>query len=86
LVVLFLLFALWLHRRRTHEPVRDHSSGIVATNATASLAASHERSVDFVKALWDLPPPSGQYRYYDGMPYFMALLHASGELKAYGPK
>lgn len=26
-------------------------------------------------------PPSGQYRYYDGMLYFMALLHVSGEFR-----
>lgn len=31
-------------------------------------------------------PPSGQYRYYDGMLYFMALLHVSGEFQAYAPQ
>ncbi|WP_438020198.1 glycosyl hydrolase family 8 [Sorangium sp. So ce315] len=64
----------------------DHSSGLVAMNATASMAATHERSADFVRALWDLQPPSGQYRYYDGMLYFMALLHVSGEFRAYAPQ
>ncbi|WP_438043658.1 glycosyl hydrolase family 8 [Sorangium sp. So ce128] len=64
----------------------DHSSGLVAMNAAASLAAKGPRSADFVQALWDLDPPSGQYRYYDGMLYFMALLHVGGQFQAYAPQ
>ncbi|XYI01868.1 hypothetical protein ACMHYB_19720 [Sorangium sp. So ce1128] len=64
----------------------DHSSGLVAMNATASLVATDDRAADFVRAFWDLDRPSGQYRYYDGMLYYMALLHLSGEFRAYTPR
>ena len=64
----------------------SHSPGLVATNAVASLAATDPRAKEFVKALWDLPVPSGQYRYYDGMLYLLSLLHASGEFRIWTPK
>jgi oligosaccharide reducing-end xylanase len=60
--------------------------GLVAMNATASLAADHPRRYEFVKALWARPVPSGRDRYYDGMLYLMALLHCSGEFKAWLPE
>src|ERR1700686_4738310 len=46
-----------------------HSTGLLATNAVASLAATRATAKDFVQALWDAPVPSGQLRYYDGMLY-----------------
>ena len=67
-----------------HTP--SHSStGLVATNAVASLAAADPKSKDFVKALWEAPVPSGQGRYYDGMLYLMSLLHCSGEFRIWKP-
>lgn len=30
------------------------------------------------EALWEIPIPSGQNRYYDGMLYLMSLMHLSG--------
>lgn len=62
----------------------EQPTGLVAMNATASLAADHPRRLDFVKALWDRPVPSGHFRYYDGMLYMMALLHCSGRYRAHG--
>jgi oligosaccharide reducing-end xylanase len=59
----------------------SHSTGLVAMNAVASLAATHPRAQKFVAALWDAPIPSGQWRYYDGMLYLMGLLHCSGEFR-----
>lgn len=59
------------------------TTGLVAMNATASLAANHPRRMKFVKALWNRDPPKGQFRYYDGMLYMMALLHCSGEFRAW---
>ncbi|WP_372013940.1 glycosyl hydrolase family 8 [Pseudoxanthomonas sp. 10H] len=61
------------------------TTGLVATNAVASLAADHPRRLAFVRALWELPVPSGQHRYYDGMLYLMALLHCSGDFRAWLP-
>lgn len=64
----------------------SHSAGLVATNAAASLAATHPRAKQFVKALWELPVPSGQGRYYDGTLYLLAMLNCSGEFRVWQPK
>ena len=64
----------------------DRSPGLIAMNAVASLAATNEaRSRMFVDALWDLQPPTGKWRYYDGLLYTLALLHASGNFRIYIP-
>lgn len=61
----------------------DDSEGLIASNGAASLSASHPRAWGFVERLWELEPPSGQWRYYDGLISFMAMLHASGRFRAY---
>jgi oligosaccharide reducing-end xylanase len=63
----------------------DHSTGLVAMAAVAALAASPEVGKPFVQALWDARIPSGQWRYYDGMLYMLALLHVSGNFHIYIP-
>jgi oligosaccharide reducing-end xylanase len=69
------------------QPLVDyHSPGLVAMNATASLAATHERSKRFVEAFWDMPVPSGLYRYYDGMLYMLAMLNCSGQFRIWPPE
>lgn len=59
------------------------TTGLVAMNATAGLAATHPRKEKFIRALWQTPVPTGKYRYYDGMLYMMALLHCGGNYKAW---
>lgn len=62
----------------------DHSPGLVAMNAVASLAATDQAVWEkFVKELWYLSIPSGKWRYYDGMLYMLGLLHCSGNFRAY---
>ena len=63
----------------------DHSAGLVACNAVGALASDDIKAWDFVDDLWDTPIPSGRYRYYDGMLYFMGFLHASGNFRIYKP-
>jgi len=63
----------------------DHSPGLVAMNAVAGLSATTNKTWDFIAALWNLPVPSGHWRYYDGMLYFLGLLHISGNYKIYAP-
>lgn len=64
-----------------------HSTGMVATTATAGLAATKGPiSKAFVDALWNFPIPSGEQRYYDGMLYMMSLLHSSDNFRIWGPK
>ena len=64
----------------------DHVTGLVVMNAVASLAATNPRSQKFVEALWDTPVPTGQWRYYDGMLYLLAMLHCGGEFRVWLPK
>jgi endo-1,4-beta-D-glucanase Y len=66
---------------------KDRSPGLIAMNAVASLAANNaERAATFVDALWALQPPTGKWRYYDGLLYLLALLHVSGNFRIYAPK
>lgn len=64
----------------------DRSTGLIAMNAVAALAATTPNRIDFVQALWDANIPSGHWRYYDGMLYMLALLHVSGNFTIYEPK
>jgi oligosaccharide reducing-end xylanase len=68
------------------EVASRHSTGLVATNAAASLAATNPRAKEFVDQLWNTPVPSGEQRYYDGMLYMMSSLHLAGEFRIWTPK
>jgi oligosaccharide reducing-end xylanase len=61
----------------------DHSTGLVSMAAVAALAASPEKGEPFVQALWEAPIPAGQWRYYDGLLYFLSFLHISGNFQIY---
>lgn len=61
------------------------STGLMATNAVAALAADRVIGEPFVQALWDLDVPRGQYRYYDGLLMMLALLQVSGNFRIYEP-
>jgi endo-1,4-beta-D-glucanase Y len=63
----------------------DHSPGLVAMNAVAGLAATTDKTWNFVDELWNSSVPSGQWRYYDGILYLLGLLHTSGNFKIYSP-
>jgi len=63
----------------------DHSTGLVAMAAVAALAADTQKGKPFVQVFWDTKIPSGKWRYYDGMLYMLALLHASGDFRIYVP-
>jgi oligosaccharide reducing-end xylanase len=63
----------------------NHSSGLVAMNATAALASTLDIRKEFVQELWDLPVPDGDGRYFDGMLYMLSLLQVSGNFKIYDP-
>jgi oligosaccharide reducing-end xylanase len=63
-----------------------HSTGMVATTATSSLAATPGPvPAAFLDALWNAPIPAGEQRYYDGMLYLMSLLHCSGQFRIWKP-
>ena len=59
-----------------------HSTGMLATAAVGSLAATPGRiSNAFLQALWETPVPAGEQRYFDGMLYLMSMMHLSGEFR-----
>ncbi len=62
----------------------DRSPGLVAANAVAALASTSPDRADFVRALWDMPVPSGPGRYYDGLLYLLGMLEVSGNFRVYG--
>ncbi len=66
--------------------VAFQSGGLVAMNAVAGLAADPKVARPFIQALWDMPIPSGQWRYYDGLLYVFGMMHASGQYRIWPPK
>jgi oligosaccharide reducing-end xylanase len=61
------------------KPLSDvDSTGLDAMASVAGLAADPAIARPFVQYFWDRPIPSGKWRYYDGLLYFLALLETSG--------
>jgi endo-1,4-beta-D-glucanase Y len=57
------------------------AKGLVSQNALVAFGATPEKGRGFVQALWDTPIPFNEYRYYDGVLYMLALLHAGGRFR-----
>ncbi len=62
-----------------------YSKGMEGANAAGAIAlasggdpADRELAREFVERLWNAEPPQGKYRYYEGLVYFLSLLHVSG--------
>lgn len=64
---------------------REASLGLLSTAAVAALAADRSLGEPFVERLWAASPPSGQWRYYNGLLYFLSLLQVSGHYRVYPP-
>jgi endo-1,4-beta-D-glucanase Y len=65
----------------------DHSTGLVACNAVASLAVNNTAlTTPFVQEFWNIGLPTGTYRYYDGVLYMLAMLNCSGDFKIWKPE
>lgn len=62
-----------------------HSIGLVSTLAAASVMCSHDKSKEFVDALWDakhVPFDDGYFdAYYDGLLRLFAFMHLSGNYR-----
>ncbi len=69
----------------TPQGFQHRSTGHIATNAVATLASTEPFVWDFLEEFWNTPIPTGQYRYYDGLLYMMALLQTSGNFRIYMP-
>lgn len=60
-------------------------AGMAGANAVGSITLAHsnvpeqrELAREYVKRLWDVQPPTGKFRYYEGLVYFLSMLHVSG--------
>lgn len=67
------------------EPTGSYTEGMAGANAVGAFAlagssdpADRELARRYVQRLWDTQPPTGKWRYYVGMVYFLSLLHVSG--------
>ena len=63
----------------------DYNHGMMGANAVgaialakSSTAADRELAREYVQQLWDAAPPTGKYRYYEGLVFFLSQLHVSG--------
>jgi len=62
-----------------------HSPGMVAAATAGGLAAPPgDDTKAFLEELWDMPVPSGEQRYFDGMLYLMNMMHCAGEFRIIG--
>ena len=66
-----------------------HSIGLVATSAAASVLCNHEKSREFIAALWNArhePFDDGYFdAYYDGLLRLFAFMHLSGKYQVIFP-
>jgi len=66
-----------------------HSLGLVSTAAAVSLVCSHEKSLEFINALWNArhePYSDGYFdAYYDGLLYLFSMMHLSGNYRIIEP-
>jgi oligosaccharide reducing-end xylanase len=60
-----------------------HDIALVAANGTLALISTNDDRNAFVDAVWDLPVPGGQPRYYTGIQLLLSLLILSGQMRVY---
>lgn len=71
------------------EPTDGYTEGMAGANAVGAFAladSNNDEDValarEYVQRLWDVQPPTGKWRYYVGMVYFLSMLHVSGHFAA----
>lgn len=64
----------------------DHSPGLVACNATGALASNQMVAWEFIDDFMATAIPTGRYRYYDGLLYYLNFLHVSGNFRIWKPQ
>lgn len=64
----------------------EHSPGLVACNATGALASNQMVAWEFIDDFMATAIPTGKFRYYDGLLYYLNFLHVSGNFKIWKPQ
>ena len=72
-------------------PQEQYTLGETGANAVAAMALINNSKYDEavkknLKMAWDANLMTGQYRYYDGLVHYLAMLHLSGTFKIWKPK
>jgi len=74
------------------EPTNTYTEGMAGANAVGAFALAdsdseedRELAREYVQRLWDIQPPTGKWRYYVGMVYFLSMLHVSGNFTLDAP-
>ena len=66
---------------------QESSPGLYAMAATGALATTNPAlAKPFVEYLWNTELPTGQWRYYDGLMYFLGFLQVSGQFQIHEPE
>ena len=77
-------------RAGSFPPALRHTIGFCATAAAVSLAATHDKSKEFVKHFWEMPfaPLEDGFfdEYYDSLLRLFAFMHLSGKYQIIFPK
>lgn len=67
------------------EPAEVYTVGMAGANAVGAFALADSQqeedqtlAKEYVQRLWEVEPPTGKWRYYVGMVYFLSMLHVSG--------
>jgi oligosaccharide reducing-end xylanase len=61
----------------------DNTAAQFSCNALLGFGLPESSGKPFVDKIWSAQIPTGQWRYYDGTLYMLALLHVSGTFKLY---
>ena len=72
-------------------PQEQYTLGETGANAVAAMALINDSKYDAavkknLQMAWDAQFMTGQYRYYDGLVHYLAMLHLSGTFKIWKPK
>lgn len=67
-------------------PEGNYNEGVAGTNGVGCFAVADEAlTKEVLNKFWRTSPPTGTWRYYNGMVYFLSLLNASGNFRIYKP-
>ena len=66
------------------DPSGTYTAGMVGANAVGAFCLDDKAlAAEYVRRLWDTKPPTGRFRYYDGMVYMLSMLHVAGRFRIY---
>lgn len=64
------------------EPTGKYTEGMAGANAVGAFALKDKILMkEYLQRLWNMPLPTGKFRYYSGMVYMLSMLHVSGNFR-----